>query len=99
MSRLNGGCLVLLDEADHFLNADARKGFQEVDRLRSLIQETGQRFRVVFTGLHDVQRFNNIVNQPLAHFGQNLLVGPLEAGPARQLVREPPRDIGLPVRR
>ena len=86
--------LVLFDEADHFLNADAQKGFQEVDRLRALIQETGQRFRVVFTGLHDVQRFNNIVNQPLAHFGQNLLVGPLEAGPARQLVREPLETLG-----
>lgn len=86
--------LILFDEADHFLDADARKNFQEVDRLRSLIQETGQRFRVVFTGLHDVQRFNNIVNQPLAHFGQNLLVGPLEAGPARQLVREPLETLG-----
>ena len=85
--------LILFDEADHFLDADA-PNFQEVDRLRALIQETGQRFRVVFTGLHDVQRFNNIVNQPLAHFGQNLLVGPLEAGPARQLVREPLETLG-----
>ena len=86
--------LVLFDEADHFLDADARNSFQVVDRLRALIQETRQRFRVVFTGLHDVQRFNNIVNQPLAHFGQNLLVGPLEPGPARQLVREPLETLG-----
>ncbi len=86
--------LVLFDEADQFLNADAQNGFQEVDRLRALIQATKQRFRIVFTGLHDVQRFNNIVNQPLAHFGQNLLVGPLEAGPARQLVQEPLKTLG-----
>lgn len=86
--------LVLFDEADRFLDADAKKGFPEVDRLRTLIQDTGSRFRVVFAGLHDVQRFKNIANQPLAHFGQNLLVGPLEARPARELVREPLKTLG-----
>lgn len=86
--------LVLFDEADCFLDADAEKGFQEVNRLRTLIQDTGSRFRVVFAGLHDVQRFKNIANQPLAHFGQNLLVGPLEARPARELVREPLKTLG-----
>ncbi len=86
--------LVMFDEADHFLNADAREGFQVVNGLRTLMQDTQSRFKVVFTGLHDVQRFNNIANQPLAHFGQNLLVGPLEARPARQLVRDPLRALG-----
>ena len=86
--------LVLFDEADRFLDADAKKGFPEVDRLRTLIQDTKSRFRVVFAGLHDVQRFKNIANQPLAHFGHNLLVGPLEARPARELVREPLKTLG-----
>ena len=86
--------LVLLDEADHFLDADAQESFPVVERLRTLMQETGLRFKVVFAGLHDVQRFKNIANQPLAHFGENLLVGPLEAGPARQLVREPLEALG-----
>lgn len=86
--------LVLFDEADNFLDADARENFQEVGRLRDLMRETGLRFKVVFTGLHNVQRFNNIPNQPLAHFGDTLLVGPLEAGPARQLVREPLETLG-----
>ena len=86
--------LVLLDEADCFLDADAKKSFQEVNRLRTLIQDTKSRFRVVFAGLHNVQRFKNIANQPLAHFGQNLLVGPLEARPARELVREPLETLG-----
>ncbi len=81
--------LVLFDEADHFLSADAKNGFQVVEGLRNLMRNTKGRFRVVFAGLHDVQRFNNIPNQPLAHFGQTLLVGPLEAGPAQQLVLEP----------
>ena len=86
--------LVLFDEADHFLDADARGSFQVVNGLRTLMQDTRSRFRVVFTGLHDVQRFNNIANQPLAHFGQSLLVGPLEASPARQLVQEPLETLG-----
>ena len=86
--------LVLFDEADHFLDVDAQENFQVVEGLRALMQNTQSRFKVVFTGLHDVQRFNNIANQPLAHFGQNLLVGPLEAGPARQLVREPLETLG-----
>ncbi len=90
----NRRVLVLFDEADHFLDADALRNFEVVDKLRTLMYDTRLRFRVVFTGLHGVQRFNNIVNQPLAHFGQNLLVGPLEAGPARKLVREPLETLG-----
>ena len=86
--------LVLFDEADHFLDTDAQGNFQVVEGLRTLMQITQSRFKVVFTGLHDVQRFNNIANQPLAHFGQNLLVGPLEARPAQQLVREPIETLG-----
>ena len=86
--------LVLFDEADSFLGADAQNGFQVVERLRSLMQDTQSRFKVVFAGLHNVQRFNDIPNQPLAHFGENLLVGPLEASSARDLVREPLETLG-----
>ena len=86
--------LVLFDEADHFLSTDAKNGFQVVEGLRNLMSNTQGRFRVVFTGLHDVQRFNNIANQPLAHFGQSLLIGPLEARPAQQLVQEPLEILG-----
>ena len=86
--------LVLFDEADHFLSADAKNGFQIVEGLRELMADTQRRFRVVFAGLHDVQRFNNMANQPLAHFGPSLLVGPIEARPAQQLVQEPLEILG-----
>ena len=86
--------LVLFDEADSFLGADAQNSFQVVERLRSLMQDTQSRFKVVFAGLHNVQRFNDIPNQPLAHFGENLLVGPLEASSARELVWEPLETLG-----
>ena len=86
--------LILFDEADSFLGADAQNSFQVVEKLRSLMQDTQSRFKVVFAGLHNVQRFYDIPNQPLAHFGENLLVGPLEASSARQLVREPLETLG-----
>ena len=85
--------LVLFDEADHFLDSDA-PSFPVVNGMRTLMQDTQLRFKVVFAGLHSVQRFNNIPNQPLAHFGQNLLVGPLKPGPALQLVQEPLETLG-----
>ena len=87
--------MVLFDEADNFLSADAQNSFQVVEGLRSLMQDTQLRFKVVFAGLHDVQRFYNISNQPLAHFGLNLRMGPLEPGPAQQLVREPLEVLGF----
>ena len=86
--------VVLFDEADHFLDADSHESFPVLEGLRRLIQTTKLRFKVVFAGLHNVQRFKNIPNQPLAHFGQNLLVGPLEAEAARRLVIDPMETLG-----
>lgn len=86
--------LVMLDEADDFLDADARDGFHEVAVLRELMLSTSRRFKVVFAGLHNVQRFQGIPNQPLAHFGVPLCVGPLEASAAQQLVRQPLEVVG-----
>ncbi len=86
--------LILFDEADNFLDADAKAGFQVVERLRALMQGTDRRFKVVFAGLHNVQRFQGIPNQPLAHFGRPLLVGPLEPTAAQQLIHEPFEVLG-----
>ncbi|PKN60689.1 MAG: hypothetical protein CVU53_01790 [Deltaproteobacteria bacterium HGW-Deltaproteobacteria-11] len=86
--------LVMLDEADGFLDADARDGFRTVIALRELMLSTAQRFKVIFAGLQNVQRFQGIPNQPLAHFGTPLCVGPLEPGEAQQLVRHPLEVLG-----
>lgn len=86
--------LVMFDEADDFLRADARENFEVVDELRKLMAETERRFKVVFAGLHHVKRFQGIPNQPLAHFGEPLCVGPLEAKPAHQLINQPLRALG-----
>lgn len=86
--------LVMFDEADNFLSADAEDNFSTVTKLRTLMWDTERRFKVVFAGLHNVQRFQGIPNQPLAHFGTPLLVGPLEPKAAQQLVCEPMETLG-----
>src|SRR5690606_29267321 len=95
----NRRVLLLCDEADNFLDADAgEQKFREILRLRDLMNQTSRRFKVVFAGLHDVQRFQSIPNQPLAHFGTPLCVGPLDPRSARQLIVEPLEALGYRFR-
>ena len=87
--------LVLFDEADNFLDADSEKDFNVVDGLRILMSKTERRFKVVLAGLHNVQRFQGRGNQPLAHFGTPICVGPLEPDAAQGLIREPLETLGF----
>lgn len=103
--------LLLLDEADAFLRADATskapehgEGFERVSRLKALMDDTGGRFKVVFAGLHNVQRTARNINSPLAHLGEPICIGPLfggsdapsgEAKAALSLVREPMEALGF----
>jgi hypothetical protein len=87
--------LAIFDEADDFLDADAAENFPVVKELRELMLNTDRRFKVVFAGNRKVLRFQGIPNQPLAHFGEPILIGPLEPGPAQQLVREPFEALGF----
>ncbi len=86
--------IVMFDEADDFLDEDSRYGFRVVLELRKLMLDTERRFKVIFAGLHNVQRFQGIPNQPLAHFGAPLRVGPLEPKAAQELVQEPLKILG-----
>lgn len=86
--------LLMFDEADQFLDAEAQEEFRNIRALRELMLETKGQFKVVFAGLHNVQRFQNIPNQPLAHFGNPILVGPLEPDAAQRLVCEPLETLG-----
>lgn len=88
--------LFMFDEADEFLDNEARgNNFREVLALRELMLHTEGRFKVVFAGLNKVDRFFNIPNQPLAHFGIPLCVGPLEPAYAQQLVQQPLEILGF----
>ncbi len=86
--------LILLDEADHFLTSDSKHGFKQVTLLRKLMEDSQRRCKVVLAGLHNVQRFQGIPNQPLAHFGGARLVGPLEPREAIRLITQPLEALG-----
>jgi hypothetical protein len=99
--------LLLLDEADAFLEQDSHAhraqrqdaGFENLIALKRLMEETKWRFKVVFAGLHDVQRTSRNPNSPLAHLGTPICIGPLlengEWQRARDLIARPLRALGL----
>ncbi|UOZ07019.1 hypothetical protein [Amycolatopsis sp. WQ 127309] len=89
--------VLLLDESDLFFDADATTGFATTTRLRDLMNSTDRRFKPVFAGLHQVQRFAQLPNQPLAaaHFGDALAIGPLAPEPAYQLMFTPMETLGI----
>jgi len=87
--------ILMLDEADNFLNYDASEEFRVVSQFRRLMTDSERRFKVIFAGLQHVQRFQSMPNQPLTHFGAPILVGPLEEEAAVKLVREPLVALGF----
>ena len=91
--------VVLLDEADAFLSQDSRDNhYQTVGTLKGLMERTQRRFKIVFAGLHDVQRASRDINTPLAHLGTPVCIGPLldngEVREAYQLVQQPFLQLG-----
>ncbi|WP_327241742.1 hypothetical protein [Streptomyces sp. NBC_01320] len=89
--------LILFDECDEFFDGDARTGFQHTTALRNLMSANNRRFKPVFAGLHQVQRFAALPNQPLAgaHFGEPLVIGPLSPSAAYRLLHEPMQALGI----
>ena len=87
--------IILLDECDSILDNDCKRGFKEVWGLRDMMQESGRSFKVVFTGLHSVQRFSHEGNNPLYHFGAPICIGPLSTDAAYGLMTKPLSLLGL----
>ena len=95
----------MLDEADNFLRAEHAADYPNLLPIKSLMEETGWRFKTVFAGLHNVRRMAHAPNSPLPHLGEPICIGPMnqtEANRAalRRLAREPLRARGstLPIR-
>ena len=86
--------LLLLDESDDFLSEDAARDFGYVSQLKGLMEDTQRRFKLVLAGLHNVQRFSAIPNQPIAHLGPPISIGPLTPRAARDLIVKPLRTLG-----
>ncbi len=88
--------LLLLDEADRFLEMDARQidfgtstaRYRESSLFNGLMVNTDRSIKVVFAGLHSVLRTVRHSNHPLGHFGRPIQVGPLW-DTAEALVRQP----------
>ena len=91
--------LLFLDEADQFLNQDAAKQFEYTNAFKTLMDNTDRRFKVVFSGTHNVQRTYRLPNQPLSQLGTAVCIGPLiarnEVRQAEALVRRPLESLGF----
>ena len=71
--------LLLIDEADAFLEMDgsSEPRYQVLEQIKALMDETERRFKVVFAGLHNVQRAARDPNTPFAHLGTPIAIGPM----------------------
>ena len=93
--------LAMFDESDAFLESDSKVGFPAVESIRALMASTENRFKVVFAGLHNVQRFAQGPNNPFPNLGYNQNsprrggIGPLDHREATQLIEEPFRLLGF----
>lgn len=91
--------LVMLDESDRFLRSE-HPVYPNLQRLKSLMESTEWRFKVVFAGLHNVRRMSQAPNSPLVQLGQPICIGPMNAtldnqSEIRRLVVAPMRAAGL----
>ena len=94
--------LFLVDEADAFLDAERlqKKGYQYqvLDRIKRLMEETERKFKVVFAGLHNVQRAARDPNTPFAHLGDAVRIGPMlpetDGDEIQELIRSPLEALG-----
>ncbi|MEU6350344.1 hypothetical protein ABZ896_13575 [Streptomyces sp. NPDC047072] len=91
--------LILLDECDQFFEADAPR-FDQTKKLKGLGSDTKDRAKVVFAGLHSVQRFSKLAsNGPFGHLAQTpKVIGPLAPQSAADLLVEPMRALGFEFR-
>lgn len=96
----NRRILLLVDEADDFLEADGNgnERYRVLEEIKHLMDRTERRFKVVFAGLHNVQRAARDPNTPFAHLGEPIQIGPMlpETDPEKieNLIRDPLEALG-----
>ena len=92
--------LLLVDEADAFLDAECepKQGHRVLEQVKRLMEETQRRFKVVFAGLHNVQRAARDPNTPFAHLGEAIRIGPMlpetDGNEIQNLIRGPLEALG-----
>ena len=90
--------LLLLDEADQFIEGDSKQQFTEFSELQRLMDNSFRRFKVVLAGLHNVTRIVRTENSPLKQIASDpQRIGPLmdkELPDAERLVTRPLAALG-----
>lgn len=91
--------VVLIDEADDFVRSDAAQSFAVFHALQTLMSNTGRRFKLVLSGLHNVTRLAQVGNSPVLQISSNpQRIGPLmgeELKDAEDLVVRPFAALGI----
>lgn len=95
--------LMLIDEADQFVVADASTNYVEFLALQQLMTDTRRRFKFVLSGLSDVTRLVQTGNPPLKQISANpRRIGSLtgrERKDAEDLVLRPFAAVGITLQR
>ena len=83
--------LLLLDEADNFLEAISTDHYRALQPLIDLKRETKNEFKMVLAGLHNVSRAKNATTQNgvFGQLGTPLCIKPLSPLDALQLIKTP----------
>lgn len=89
--------LLLLDEADRFLESSSALSYRPVECLYQLETSTGGRFKFVLAGLHNVMRFSRDAGRNNSVLGKlsSLTIKPLTFQEARQLLELPLYYLGF----
>jgi hypothetical protein len=91
--------LLLIDEADNFVLYESQTDFRCIRALLRLMADTGNRFKFVLAGLHNVSRIARTENSPLVHISNDpLQIGPLldeDVDDAEFLIRGPLAAMGF----
>lgn len=88
--------LLLIDEADEYLENDSKSDYRATKRFRDLSNDRGGNFKFVFAGLHNVARTaaGSEKNSLIQQF-KMVPIGQLSKGDAEQLIQKPMRYLGF----
>ena len=89
--------VLLMDEADAFLEDASRRDYRVLSPLIELRRKTGNNFKFVLAGLHNVARAKRAMerNGILAQLGEPLCIRPLSPLDARHLMERPLSYLGF----
>jgi hypothetical protein len=89
--------LLLIDEADRFLEFDESKGFSVLGQLLNLERQTKHKFKFVLAGLHNVARSKKAIekNGIFPQMPKPLCIKPLSPRDARNLLSRPLSYLGF----